>query len=371
MFFCCISFSRFFGWWCFVVFVQFQTSTNLHFNPPLLVLFRCRFSLTTGPFGGSCQIHGPISMESEEVTMSMSTLDVDAPPPTTQPDRVKSPIIKNPGYSHLHCPTELHRSCFCVRFIAEHTRMLEDSVKVKEDWKYVAMVLDRLFLWIFTLAVLVGTAGIILQAPTLYDDRIPIDKKFSDYASSTVVRWESAAIKKFSNFYCIKQRRNQFSTKKIPLFFCLQVSTITIWVNNKQQQHEYCITDGFMCNFNDECLLCFPHRHSENHLKVFCFSNTNRKLIRLSQSTRLFPSLTSKRLFTHPPFFFFCKHFPLISHDNCSQIQSTRGAQKLKVGKEKKKKCQNDFSKKMWRIVCDKMERDINKFVPSLKHSLP
>ncbi|XP_070491150.1 acetylcholine receptor subunit alpha-like [Chironomus tepperi] len=145
-------------------------------------------SLTTsGPFGGSCQIHGPISMESEEVTMSMSTLDVD-PPPVTQQDRVKSPIMKNPGYSHLHCPTELHRSCFCVRFIAEHTRMLEDSVKVKEDWKYVAMVLDRLFLWIFTLAVLAGTAGIILQAPTLYDDRIPIDKKFADYATSTVVR---------------------------------------------------------------------------------------------------------------------------------------------------------------------------------------
>lgn len=50
------------------------------------------------------------------------------------------------------------------------------------------MVLDRLFLWIFTLSVLVGTAGIILQAPTLYDDRIPIDKQFSDFASSTVVR---------------------------------------------------------------------------------------------------------------------------------------------------------------------------------------
>lgn len=167
-------------------------SLSLPFTIRLFDFFPLRCSLTTGPFGGSCQIHGPISMESEEITMSMSTLDVDPPPPATQPDRVKSPIIKNPGYSHLHCPTELHRSCFCVRFIAEHTRMLEDSVKVKEDWKYVAMVLDRLFLWIFTLAVLVGTAGIILQAPTLYDDRIPIDKKFSDYASSTVVRWVAA-----------------------------------------------------------------------------------------------------------------------------------------------------------------------------------
>lgn len=62
------------------------------------------------------------------------------------------------------------------------------SLQVKEDWKYVAMVLDRLFLWIFTLAVLVGTAGIILQAPTLYDDRVPIDKKFSEFATTTVVK---------------------------------------------------------------------------------------------------------------------------------------------------------------------------------------
>ena len=36
-------------------------------------------------------------------------------------------------------------------------------VQIIEDWKYVAQVLDRLFLWIFTVAVLVGTAGIIFQ----------------------------------------------------------------------------------------------------------------------------------------------------------------------------------------------------------------
>lgn len=66
-----------------------------------------------------------------------------------------------------------------VRYIAQCTKREEDSNKVKEDWKYVAMVLDRLFLWIFTVAVLVGSAGIILQAPALYDTRAAIDREYS------------------------------------------------------------------------------------------------------------------------------------------------------------------------------------------------
>ena len=59
-------------------------------------------------------------------------------------------------------------------------------MQVREDWKYVAMVLDRLFLWIFTTAVVLGTAAIILQAPTLYDDRIPIDIRFSEIAAGAM-----------------------------------------------------------------------------------------------------------------------------------------------------------------------------------------
>lgn len=43
---------------------------------------------------------------------------------------IKSPVLRNPGFSHSRCPPEIHKSCFCVRFIAEHTKMLEDSTKV-------------------------------------------------------------------------------------------------------------------------------------------------------------------------------------------------------------------------------------------------
>lgn len=82
------------------------------------------------------------------------------------------------------CP-EIHRALDGVRYIAECTMREEESVKVKEDWKYVAMVLDRLFLWIFTVAVLVGSAGIILQAPALYDTREAIDLELSEIEAAT------------------------------------------------------------------------------------------------------------------------------------------------------------------------------------------
>ncbi|XP_049842739.1 acetylcholine receptor subunit alpha-like isoform X1 [Schistocerca gregaria] len=152
--------------------------------------------LDGGLLGGSCQVHGPLGAALEAERLSDAEEACKSPPPLpplpplglglAAPPHPQGALRSPPAFPHSRCPPEVHRSCFCVRFIAEHTRMLEDSTKVKEDWKYVAMVLDRLFLWIFTLAVLVGTAGIILQAPTLYDDRVPIDKKFSEFATTTV-----------------------------------------------------------------------------------------------------------------------------------------------------------------------------------------
>nr|WOX02238.1 nicotinic acetylcholine receptor alpha 8 subunit transcript variant X1 [Megalurothrips usitatus] len=62
-----------------------------------------------------------------------------------------------------------------VCFIAQHIKDADKDKEVVEDWKYVSMVLDRLFLIIFTVACLAGTGGIIFQAPSLYDTRVPID----------------------------------------------------------------------------------------------------------------------------------------------------------------------------------------------------
>ncbi|CAG9130167.1 unnamed protein product [Plutella xylostella] len=50
---------------------------------------------------------------------------------------------------------------------------------VVEDWKFMSMVLDRFFLWLFTIACFVGTFGIIFQSPSLYDTRVPVDQQIS------------------------------------------------------------------------------------------------------------------------------------------------------------------------------------------------
>lgn len=55
-------------------------------------------------------------------------------------------------------------------------------VQEDQDWGFVAMVLDRLFLWIFIIASIAGTISILCEAPALYDDTKPIDMELSSVA---------------------------------------------------------------------------------------------------------------------------------------------------------------------------------------------
>jgi len=62
-----------------------------------------------------------------------------------------------------------------VCFIAELLKKKDRDIRVDQDWRYIASVLDRLFLILFTIACFVGTAWILLQAPIFYDNRKPVD----------------------------------------------------------------------------------------------------------------------------------------------------------------------------------------------------
>ncbi|XP_062332244.1 neuronal acetylcholine receptor subunit beta-2-like [Osmerus eperlanus] len=50
-----------------------------------------------------------------------------------------------------------------VRYVAEKMKSEDDDEGIIEDWKYVAMVIDRLFLWIFVLVCVTGTLGLFMQ----------------------------------------------------------------------------------------------------------------------------------------------------------------------------------------------------------------
>ncbi|XP_059508610.1 neuronal acetylcholine receptor subunit alpha-4-like [Stegostoma tigrinum] len=49
-----------------------------------------------------------------------------------------------------------------VHYIANHLRTEDADFLVKEDWKYIGMVIDRIFLWIFILICILGTLGLFL-----------------------------------------------------------------------------------------------------------------------------------------------------------------------------------------------------------------
>lgn len=50
------------------------------------------------------------------------------------------------------------------------------SLQIIEDWKYVAMVIDRLFLWIFVFVCVVGTVGLFIQ-PLFQSFNTPIGEE--------------------------------------------------------------------------------------------------------------------------------------------------------------------------------------------------
>ncbi|XP_063063737.1 neuronal acetylcholine receptor subunit alpha-2-like [Engraulis encrasicolus] len=49
-----------------------------------------------------------------------------------------------------------------VQYIADHLRAGDADFSVREDWKYVAMVIDRIFLWMFIMVCILGTVGLFL-----------------------------------------------------------------------------------------------------------------------------------------------------------------------------------------------------------------
>ena len=77
-----------------------------------------------------------------------------------------------------------------LRVITEKIRAEEDSSSLESDWKFAAMVLDRLCLITFTLFTMLATAALLITAPH-------VSQVFPDLILS-ITRALAAIIKLFS-----------------------------------------------------------------------------------------------------------------------------------------------------------------------------
>ncbi|MBN3286942.1 ACHB protein, partial [Polyodon spathula] len=65
---------------------------------------------------------------------------------------------------YLTLPPDLKSAVDAITYIAEQLQAEQDDGALTEDWQYVAMVVDRLFLWIFVIFTTVGTLAIFMDA---------------------------------------------------------------------------------------------------------------------------------------------------------------------------------------------------------------
>ncbi|XP_063710433.1 acetylcholine receptor subunit alpha-like [Symsagittifera roscoffensis] len=56
-----------------------------------------------------------------------------------------------------------------VLYIAQHLKNEDDSSAEKDDWKFVAMVIDRSLLYTYIVMCVIGTVSIIFNSPAIYD----------------------------------------------------------------------------------------------------------------------------------------------------------------------------------------------------------
>uniref|UniRef100_A0A1I7ZG55 Neur_chan_LBD domain-containing protein n=1 Tax=Steinernema glaseri TaxID=37863 RepID=A0A1I7ZG55_9BILA len=69
-----------------------------------------------------------------------------------------------------------------IHYIARTLRAQRKQENLQADWKFVAMVMDRILLVIFTITTVIGTLVALLSAPSIHDMRQPIDfRAFDDY----------------------------------------------------------------------------------------------------------------------------------------------------------------------------------------------
>jgi len=79
------------------------------------------------------------------------------------------------GQSVRKLPFVIEKTIHNILFIKTHMQRQDEFDAEDQDWGIVAMVLDRMFLWVFGAAAVVGSTMILTESPSLFESTEPID----------------------------------------------------------------------------------------------------------------------------------------------------------------------------------------------------
>lgn len=71
-------------------------------------------------------------------------------------------------------PPNVHKALDSIAFIANHLASGDDARRVKDDWKFLAKVIDRILLYTYIATCFAGGLSVLLRAPSLYDNTPPL-----------------------------------------------------------------------------------------------------------------------------------------------------------------------------------------------------
>ncbi|XP_053202415.1 acetylcholine receptor subunit beta-like 1 [Panonychus citri] len=93
--------------------------------------------------------------------------------------------IDNQSIDMICLSSAASKATEAIEFIAEHLRAEDEYIQIREDWKYVAMVIDRFQLYLFFLGTLTGTLCILLDAPHIFE-YVDQDAVIANHTSKTL-----------------------------------------------------------------------------------------------------------------------------------------------------------------------------------------
>ncbi|KAK6730963.1 hypothetical protein RB195_007437 [Necator americanus] len=117
--------------------------------------------------------HHPFCPSADEKTVSEKTLNSN------------SDLMCHPATSCFYpLSQDAIRAIDAIEYITDHLRQDEEYKMYRDDWKYVAMIIDRLLLYVFFGITIGGTCGILFSAPYVFqvvNQREVLDKLINLY----------------------------------------------------------------------------------------------------------------------------------------------------------------------------------------------